>query len=141
MTPTRVLCIDDNEFVIEAMRRKLARDERLVFAGSAENADTLLADVDRTEADLVLIDMNMPGRDPIEAINELSAARPELRIVALSGYVHENVVDRALGAGACGYIAKDEDLATIIESLHQIADGHVVFSPLVLKHYASAGKP
>jgi DNA-binding NarL/FixJ family response regulator len=140
MSSTRVLCVDDNEFVIEAMRRKLGKDERLAFAGSAENADTLLEDVDRSRAQMVLIDMNMPGRDPIEAINELSAAHPELRIVALSGYVHEDVVDRALGAGACGYIAKDEDLATIIHSLHQIADGQVVFSPLVLKHYASAGR-
>jgi DNA-binding NarL/FixJ family response regulator len=135
----RILCVDDNEFIVEAMQRKLEREEGLIFAGSAESADGLLALVESTRADIVLIDMNMPGKDPVEAIAELHAARPDVRAVALSGYVREDMVDRVLAAGAWGYIAKDEDLATIVASLRQAAAGEVVFSPLVLKHYAGSG--
>jgi two-component system response regulator DegU len=136
----RVLCIDDNEFIIEAMRRKLSRENGMVFAGFAECADNLLECVDKTAASLVLIDMNMPGKDPIEAIGELARSRPEVRCVALSGYVREDMVDRVLVAGGCGYIAKDEDLNTIIDSLRQVAAGEIVFSPLVLKHYAGSSR-
>jgi DNA-binding NarL/FixJ family response regulator len=135
----RVLCVDDNAFIIEAMQRKLSRENGLVFAGAAESADTLLEDVDRARAEVVLIDMNMPGKDPVEAIAELHRERPGVRAVALSGYVREDMVDRVLAAGAWGYIAKDEDLGTIVNSLRQAAAGEVVFSPLVLKHYAGLG--
>jgi DNA-binding NarL/FixJ family response regulator len=134
----RVLCVDDNEFIIEAMRRKLGRENGMIFAGFAESADDLIANVDKCGATLVLIDMNMPGKDPVDAIAELTKQRPHVKAVALSGYVREDMVDRVLVAGGCGYIAKDEDLNTITDSLRQVATGEIVFSPLVLKHYAGS---
>lgn len=136
--PVRVLCIDDNEFVIEAMERKLSREPDLAFAGSALSADALLEEVDAAAADLVLIDMNMPGRDPVDAVRDLALTRPGVRSVALSGYVREDIIDRFLAAGGYGYVAKDEDLDTIMHALRQAAAGEIVFSPIVLRHYADS---
>lgn len=137
--PLRVSCVDDNEFVVEALQRRIGREPGLEFAGSAECADDLIALVDRDRPGLLLIDMNMPGRDPVDAIGELKRERPSVRIVALSGYVREDMIDRVLAAGADGYIAKDEELETIVNCLKQAGSGEVIFSPLVLKHYAGSG--
>lgn len=133
--PIRVLCVDDNEYIREALQRRLTRYPDFRLVGSLPQADDLVSEALRTGAQVVLLDMNMPGRDPIEAARELAAVAPSVRIVALSGYLDAPIVDRALEAGLCGYLSKSEDPESLVSALRRAASGEMVLSPEVARGY------
>lgn len=133
--PIRVLCVDDNEYIREALQRRLSRYSDFRLVGALAQADDLVVEAVRTEAQIVLLDMNMPGKDPIEAARELAAAAPTVRIVALSGYLDAPMVDRALEAGLSGYLSKAEDPESLVCALRRAAAGEMVLSPDVARGY------
>jgi DNA-binding NarL/FixJ family response regulator len=123
-----VLSVDDEEFNNETVRRITAR-EGLVYVGSLVTADQLVRGVRQTLANMVVIDLNMPGKDPFEAIRELREADPDIHIVILSGERDPALVRRAFEVGADGFISKDETLEEIAAELTQVAHGERVLSP------------
>jgi DNA-binding NarL/FixJ family response regulator len=133
--PICVLCVDDNEYIREALYRRLARFPEFRLVGSLPCADDLVSEAVRTGAQIVLLDMNMPGKDPIEAARELAATAPSVRIIALSGYLDAPMVDRALEAGLCGYLSKSEEPAALVSALRRAAAGEMVLSPEVARGY------
>ncbi len=137
--PHPVLCVDDNDYICEAIRRKLRDHPEFPFAGSLPSADRLVEEVERTGAELVFLDMNMPGKDPLEAVRELAERCPGVRAIALSGYVHEEIIDRALEAGAAGYLSKSEEPEVLMEALRRVVAGELVLSPEVMRLYSRSG--
>ena len=71
--PIRVMCVDDNDFVAEAIRRKLSVDPGFAWAGWLPEARQLVEKVKENKADVVLLDIDMPGKDSFEALGELAA--------------------------------------------------------------------
>lgn len=127
----RVLSVDDEEFINEIVRRIVSREQGLVFVGALNKADHLLRGVERTDANLVVLDLNMPGKDPFEAIRELRRADPDIRIVILSGDRDPPLVRRAVEEGAIGFISKDEPLEVIAAELKRVAMGERTLSPKI----------
>jgi DNA-binding NarL/FixJ family response regulator len=127
----RVLSVDDEEFIAETVRRIVNREQGLEYVGSLVSADHLVRGVERTHADLVVLDLNMPGKDPLEALNEVHRAEPGVRVVIMSGDVEPHLIRRALEAGASGFISKDEPLEVIAAELKRAAAGEQVLSPKV----------
>jgi DNA-binding NarL/FixJ family response regulator len=121
--PIRVMCVDDNDFVAEAIRRKLSLDPTFAWAGWLPEARHLVEKVRENKADVVLLDIDMPGKDSFEALGELAAAVPSARVIMLSGYVRSDYIDRAVGAGAWGYVSKNENTETILAAIQQVARG------------------
>jgi two-component system, NarL family, response regulator DegU len=119
----RVLCVDDNDFVAEAIRRKLSLDPNFSWAGWLPEARDLTSKVKETRADVVLLDIDMPGKDSFEALAELAAQCPDARVIMLSGYVRSDYIDRAVEAGAWGYVSKNENTETILAAIQQVAGG------------------
>lgn len=130
----RVLFVDDNAALIEALRVRLDRESDLTAVGHLPTADALLQEVERVQPDLVVLDIDMPGRNPLDALEELSEAHPDVRTVILSGYVREDYINRALDAGAWGYIAKSEEPDSIIDTLRRVAAGQFSFGTEVTRH-------
>jgi DNA-binding NarL/FixJ family response regulator len=120
----RVLCVDDNDFVAEAVRRKLALNGEFEWAGWLPDARALTQKVREARADVVLLDIDMPGKDSFEALAELATAHPEARVIMLSGYVRGEYIDRAVEAGAWGYVSKNERTEAILEAIRQVAAGN-----------------
>ncbi len=123
MTPIRVMCVDDNDFVAEAIRRKLSLDQDFAWAGWLPEARGLVEKVKEAKADVVLLDIDMPGKDSFEALRELAAACPSARVIMLSGYVRTDYIDRAVEAGAWGYVSKNENTETILAAIRQVSKG------------------
>jgi DNA-binding NarL/FixJ family response regulator len=119
----RVMCVDDNDFVAEAIRRKLSLDPNFTWAGWLPEARQLVEKVKESKADVVLLDIDMPGKDSFEALSELAAACPSARVIMLSGYVRSDYIDRAVEAGAWGYVSKNENTETILAAIQQVARG------------------
>jgi DNA-binding NarL/FixJ family response regulator len=122
-SPIRVMCVDDNDFVAEAIRRKLSLDPGFAWAGWLPEARQLVEKVKENNADVVLLDIDMPGKDSFEALSELATACPSARVIMLSGYVRSDYIDRAVEAGAWGYVSKNENTETILSAIQQVARG------------------
>ncbi len=98
-----------------------------------ESADTLLDEAQRTEADVILLDVEMPGRDPFEVVNDLRCRRPDARVIVLSAFVRDRYLDLAVKAGAWGYVSKSDTPDDVVEAIRNVAVGEFVFGPSVLK--------
>jgi len=122
----RVMCVDDNDFVAEAIRRKLAMDRAFAWAGWLPEAQDMVEKVKESKADVVLLDIDMPGKNSFEALTELAAACPDTRVIMLSGYVRTDYIHRAVEAGAWGYVSKNENVETILSAIQQVARGAFV---------------
>ena|ERR1043165_3540438 len=133
-TKIRVLCVDDSEDIPEMMRRCIEHEPDMENAGSLNATGDLLAEVKRTRADIVLLDMNMPGEDPLEALREVAAAErgggaegAGARVIAYSGRRDEAAVDRAAKAGAWGYVSKDAEIPRVLDAIREVAQGRTAF--------------
>jgi two-component system invasion response regulator UvrY len=124
--PIHILCVDDNELVCGALERKFAGDDDFVWCGSLPDATDLLAKVADCNAHVVLLDLDMPGPDPLAEAGKLIRAMLQCRVVVLSGRYSETLVERALAIGAAGYLSKAEASSEIIEAVHKAAAGEVV---------------
>lgn len=126
----RVLCVDDMPEVCEALRSYLAPHGFEILEGMG-SADKLGDVVERLHPDLVLLDLRMPGKPPLDAVVELYKREREPRVIVLSGYLNWRTVIEAIGAGALGVISKDEDPHVLAELMGRAAHGEPVLSPRV----------
>ncbi len=122
----RVLCVDDNPHVCEALRLRLDSEDGFSCAAVLDTAAGLVAQAVRLEADAALVDIDMPGPDPFAAVAELARVRPSCRVVMFTGHVRRELIDRALDAGAWGYISKQDGPDAVIAALKRVANGEVV---------------
>lgn len=122
----RVLCVDDNPLVAEALAMHLEGAGGFDWIGQRPDATSLASAAVELAPDLVLLDVDMPGPDPLEALVELGRIAPSARVVVLSGHVRRELVDRALEAGAWGYLSKGESPRAILEALRRVHAGEVV---------------
>lgn len=130
-----VLCVDDNEQLAQALRVKFARSREFEWKGWISTADHLVEAARLNQPDVVLLDLDMPGRDPLAAAAELAATCPGARVVIFSGHVRLPLIDRAMEAGAWGYAAKSDGEEALLEVMRSVAAGHVAFSPEVRAAY------
>ncbi|MDX2114857.1 MAG: response regulator transcription factor [Planctomycetota bacterium] len=121
--------MDDNELVGEAVRTLMLSSERFVPVGHLTSADSLAEEVGRLKPALVVLDIDMPGRDPLEALSEISRAFPETRTVVFSGHARADLVERAVMCGAWGYVSKRDGERHLMEALEQVMKGEFALSP------------
>jgi two-component system, NarL family, response regulator DesR len=130
----RILCVDDNPAVIEALRLKVSLEPDLAWAGHLESADHLQDEVERAHPDVVLLDVDMPGTDPFEALRAISDAYPDTRTLMFTAHAKGELVDRAVGAGAWGYLLKSEGATALVNAIRRVSLGEVVIQPQALLH-------
>lgn len=102
----RVLIVDDQEAFRSAARLVVALAEGFEVAGEAETGEDGVRMATELRPDLVLMDMNLPGIDGLEATRQIMTALPDTRVVGLSTY--EEYRDRAIAAGAIAFISKSD---------------------------------
>jgi DNA-binding NarL/FixJ family response regulator len=121
--PIRVLCVDDNDFIAEAMARVLTRDQGFEWLGWLPDAEGLHDAVGQRHPDVVLLDIDLPGADGLEVLERLLREFPDIRVIMLSGHVRREFIDRAVDAGAWGYLSKGERSDVIAAAVRQVAAG------------------
>jgi two-component system, NarL family, response regulator DesR len=129
----RVLCVDDNPFVADAVRIRLALHAGFDWVGHLTSADKLVDEVRQLQPDIVLLDIDMPGKDSLKALEELSIAVPRVRTVIVSGYERDDYLDRAVEAGAWGYVSKNDGPDQIVSAIREVHEGRFAFGPSVLQ--------
>ena len=119
--PIAVLVVDDNRDLASMLQIVIAGEPDMVCVGSLASADTLLETIAKTSPDVVLLDLTMPGRQPLDVVAEASKVAPACRIIVLSGYDDRATMDRAAESGAWGFVSKHGDMPSILEAIRSIA--------------------
>jgi two-component system response regulator DesR len=122
----KVLCVDDNPRLTSAWEKLIAQQPDMEVVGTLARADELLPMVELKHADVVLMDLTMDGRDPLEALTELSAKHPGTRTIIYSGYSDPESVEKAVQAGAWGYVDKGRTPDRILDAIRKVARGEAV---------------
>ncbi len=129
MNPIHVILADDHSIVRSGLRQLLDSTEGLQVAGEAAHGEALLALLAQTPADIVLLDLSMPGLSGVDLINRIHHTHPNLPILILSMHVEAPIVARVLRAGASGYATKDCDSQTLVTAVRRVAEGGRFIDP------------
>ena len=122
MEKVRVFLVDDHLIVREGIRRLLEIDERIQVVGEADRAEDALSGAEMASAQVVLMDIRLPGIDGIEATRQLMAQDRELKVVILSSFGDEYLAP-AIEAGARGYILKTASQRELVQAVFRAASG------------------
>lgn len=123
MKKVRVLMIDDHPIVRSGIRMLLERSGDIEVVGEAERGDDAVGLIKRLKPDVLLLDMEMPGKSGVEVAREVEAAKLPVRVLALSAHDDEEYIMNLLANGAAGYLTKEEALDTIIDAVLGVANG------------------
>ncbi|NML47828.1 response regulator transcription factor [Ramlibacter sp. G-1-2-2] len=129
----RVVLADDHDLVRSALQALLLSIPGVQVTGEARDGIELLALLESAPADLVLTDISMPRMDGIEATAQIRARFPGVKVLAVSMYDSADFVQRAVGAGACGYLMKQASPAELAEALRSIVATGSYFSAPVAR--------
>jgi NarL family two-component system response regulator YdfI len=137
-TPIRLVVVDDHLVVREGLRFMLEEaDEGFVLVGDASDGASALDVVGKVQPDVVLMDLRMPGMDGLEAIQRMRTAWPQVTVLILTTYNEDALMLRGLQAGACGYLLKDTDRATLFRAIRAAAHGEMLVPPEVIARILS----
>jgi DNA-binding NarL/FixJ family response regulator len=130
-TKVRVVVADDHAMVRETLTAWLGSQEDIDVCAEAEDSQRVLAEVTRTRPDVLLLDIQMPGGDAFATAAEVRRHCPTTRIVFLTAYQSDTLIDRAREIGAVGYLLKGQNVQSIREGILAAASGATVLSPEV----------
>src|SRR5438552_2900001 len=121
----RVLCVDDSQDLCTMFAAFIDSEPDLENVGILNSADGLPEAIKHHRPDVVLLDLTMPGRDPLEALEEASKAHPESRIVIVSGYDDAERINTAIDRGAWGFVSKHGNAKQVIQCIRKVAGGEM----------------
>lgn len=119
----RVLLVDDHQILRQVLELALDAEPDLLVVGASPDAESALAAVADLRPDVVLMDLDLPGMDGIEATRQLTLRHPHVRVAVLTGACTRGLVVAALEAGARGYLLKEDPLDQLLASIRAVGEG------------------
>src|SRR4051812_42122925 len=129
--PIRVLIADDHTLFRDGLRALLSSIADVEVAGEAATGDEAIARATEVRPDVILMDIQMPGVNGIEATRRVLAARPATGVLMLTMFEDDDSVFAAMRAGARGYILKGADQAEMLRAIRAVASGEALFGPAI----------
>lgn len=127
----KVLIVDDHAIVREGLKRLIELESDLTVCGEAEEGNQALELAEKTRPDIAILDIGLPGMSGLDLIKNLKARIPNLPILTVSTYDETVYAERAIRAGAKGYLMKKESAQKIIEAIRKILAGKLYLSAAV----------
>jgi two-component system, NarL family, invasion response regulator UvrY len=125
----RIIIADDHAIVRAGLKQFLAAEKDMVVIGEAADGMETLACVRKSECDVVLLDISMPGKNGIDTLRQLKRSRPDLPVLILSAYSEEQFAVSLLRAGANGYISKETASEQLVAAIRTVIGGGKYVSP------------
>lgn len=130
----RILIADDHRLFRQGLRHVFEGCEEIEVVGEAENGRQAVALARRLKPDIVLMDINMPLLDGVQATHLIGEASPASRVIILTMYRNDQYVFEAIKAGARGYLLKDIDEHQLIEAIFSVQRGEALVDPALAAH-------
>ena len=121
----RVILADDHAMVREGIRRVLEERHGASVVAEAASTEELLARLHRVTADVLILDIAMPGPGVVETLRQVKAIQPGVRTLVLTAYPESDYGVRVLRAGASGYLTKDRSLDQLVDAVRRVYRGGV----------------
>ena len=128
-----VMIVDDHPVVRSGLTTMLQAFDDLVMVGEAASGPQTLIRCEQTLPDVILMDMLMPGMDGVATTRAVLAQYPEVKIVMLTSFAEEEMVQGALEAGATGYLLKNAPIDTLAEAIRSAYSGQPTLAPEATK--------
>ncbi|HOA37353.1 MAG TPA: response regulator transcription factor [Flavihumibacter sp.] len=134
----KILIADDHAVVRRGLKVMILDEYPHAQIGEVSNAESLLAEITRQDWQVVICDMNMPGRSGLDALTQLRQLAPQIPVLIMSVYPEEQYAVRVIRAGAAGYLCKDSLDAELPVALRQVTKGKKYISPDTAEKLAEA---
>jgi len=140
-TPIRILVADDHLIVREGLRLILETDEEMQLIGEAVNGKEAVEFASQLNPDVILMDLRMPVLDGLSAIEIIRRQQPGIAIVILTNFNEDEMMVKGLSAGAKGFLLKDTDRATLLNSIRAAARGETLLKPEIMARLMARTNP
>lgn len=130
MGKLRVLLADDHETVLAQVRLTLREDFEIV--GAVDNGRDVVAEVQRLDPDVLVIDISMPVLDGLQAVSQLRSIHHRTKVVFLTVHQDQDFVAAAFSAGASGYVIKADVTTDLVPAIHDAVQGRIYISQSIL---------
>jgi DNA-binding NarL/FixJ family response regulator len=127
--PIRVLIVDDHAPFREGLRALLNSVQHMDVVGEAETGEQAVAKAASLQPDVILMDLQMPGMNGIEATRQIYQSSPHIGVIVLTMFEDDDSVFAAIRAGARGYLLKGADQAEILRAIRSVSSGEALFGP------------
>jgi DNA-binding NarL/FixJ family response regulator len=134
----RVFIVDDHPVVIEGIHSLLQNEKDIAWVGQAMNAKSCLGFFVNNTADVLLMDISMPGMEGVELCGLMKEKYPGIMILGLSSFNQGLYIKKMMENGASGYILKNSSKEELIQAIHAVYKGYIFFSGevgMALKEY------
>ncbi|WP_017726231.1 response regulator [Halalkalibacterium ligniniphilum] len=127
----RIVIIDDHQLFREGVKQILAMEDQFEVVADGEDGEEAVALVEKHNPDVILMDINMPKMNGIEATRDLIKKYPDVKVLILSIHDDETYVTHVLKTGSAGYLLKEMDAKALIEAVKVVASGGAYIHPKV----------
>jgi DNA-binding NarL/FixJ family response regulator len=127
----RVAIVDDHAMLVDSLVSRFQKDSGIEIVGTATNADEGLDLILETEPDVVILDVELPGRGSFDIGQEISTKLKNTKMFFLTGYLSDIFIEFALRVNAVGYLLKGEPIELLIHEIKKVARGEYCFSQSV----------
>ena len=129
----RVLVVDDHDIVRQGLRAMLESKGGIVVIGEAGDGEQAVIQARLLMPDVILMDLEMPRKNGISAIQDIIVEQPAARILVLSSFSEDSQIVESMRAGALGYLLKTAKLEDLVKAIRQINNGETPLNPLVAR--------
>lgn len=129
MEKTTVVVVDDHPLFLSGVQQIFKRQPDFEVIGAAESAAQLASLLKHCRPDIILMDIEMPETNGLDATALVRRQAPDAKVVILTGYDNPDLIFRALKIGAVGYLLKNTRAKELLDSLRQVAAGEVLLNP------------
>ncbi len=132
----RVFVVDDHALVREGLANLINRQDDLMICGEAGDSAGAIAGIAETQPDVALVDISLKNESGLELVKNLGSQSPSVSLIVLSMHDETLYAERALRAGACGYLMKRETTKSVLTAIRRVLEGSVYVSERVVNRMA-----
>jgi len=133
MENTNIIIVDDHKIFRDGLILLLSNFDFVSVIGEAANGEEFLELIDNVKPDIVLMDINMPKMNGIEATKQALKKYPELKVIALTSFADDEYIEQMISAGVEGYMLKRSDIEDFEKAIKKVAGGGSYFSAEIIK--------
>jgi len=133
MKTLRVMLVDDHEVVRLGLAALLQDQPGVSVVAEAGSAEEAIRAVERTQPDLVLMDIRLPGESGIAACQTITTRWPQTKVIMLTSYADDDLIFQALQAGAAGYVLKQVGNEELLRAIEAVRQGEALLDPAVTR--------
>ncbi|MGB0176094.1 MAG: response regulator [Owenweeksia sp.] len=130
----KILLADDHAVVRKGLQLFIGYEDNMQLVAEASDGDELIEMIQNHEADVLLLDLDMPKMNGITAIRKIREMAPDLKIIVLTMHPEDIYGKTAMQMGASGYVIKDDEPKKLIRSINRVIEGEQIFSDDILNN-------